>query len=115
MRNNQPVTQREYVVRPDSAIISHTDLKSLITYVNDDFLEASGYSREESLGQPHNLLRHPDMPTEAFRDIWATIQSGRPWQGLVKKPLQGRRLLLGQGHHFALAGWQWLYVGSGQA
>jgi len=84
MRNNQPVTQREYVVRADSAIISHTDLKSLITYVNDDFLEASGYSREESLGQPHNLLRHPDMPTEAFRDIWATIQSGRPWQGLVK-------------------------------
>jgi aerotaxis receptor len=84
MRNNQPVTQSEFAVRSGSAIISHTDLKGLITFVNDDFIEASGFSREEVLGQPHNIVRHPDMPEAAFRDAWATIQAGRPWQGIVK-------------------------------
>ena len=84
MRINQPVTGREKVLRDDIAIISHTDRKGTIEFCNDDFLEASGYSREELIGQPHNILRHPDMPQEAFRDLWHTIQSGRPWMGMVK-------------------------------
>ncbi|MEJ5210695.1 MAG: PAS domain-containing methyl-accepting chemotaxis protein, partial [Burkholderiales bacterium] len=84
MRNNQPVTQREYPVRPDCSIVSHTDLKGLITYVNDDFVEYSGFTREELIGQPHNIIRHPDMPQEAFRDLWATLKSGRAWSGMVK-------------------------------
>ncbi|MEW6677678.1 MAG: PAS domain-containing methyl-accepting chemotaxis protein [Pseudomonadota bacterium] len=84
MRNNQPVTPVEFVVRSGSAIISHTDRKGIITFANDDFVEASGFSLEEVLGQPHNIVRHPDMPAEAFRDAWATIEAGRPWQGLVK-------------------------------
>ncbi|MCX7898274.1 MAG: methyl-accepting chemotaxis protein [Rhodocyclaceae bacterium] len=84
MRNNQPVTQREYPLRPDMAIISHTDLKGRIVFFNDDFLDASGYDEQELMGQPHNILRHPDMPSEAFRDLWATIKAGKPWCGLVK-------------------------------
>ena len=84
MRNNQPVTRAEFVIRPGSAIISHTDLSGRITFVNDDFVEASGFIADEVVGQPHNLVRHPDMPPEAFRDAWSTIKAGRPWQGMVK-------------------------------
>src|SRR5262245_26583179 len=84
MRNNQPVSQREYTFPPADTLVSVTDLKGRITYCNGAFIEVSGYARDELLGQPHNLVRHPDMPEEAFRDLWATIQAGFPWTGLVK-------------------------------
>ena len=84
MRNNLPVTGTERPLRDDIAIISHTDSRGMIEFCNDDFLEASGFTREELIGQPHNILRHPDMPAEAFRDLWATVQGGRPWMGIVK-------------------------------
>ncbi|MBU1365023.1 MAG: methyl-accepting chemotaxis protein [Gammaproteobacteria bacterium] len=84
MKNNQPVFDREYVIRPECSIISRTDEKGLITYVNDDFVEASGFCREELIGQPHSIVRHPDMPSEAFRDMWATLERGKPWGGVVK-------------------------------
>jgi len=84
MRLNMPVTQREYPLRDGIAIISKTDAKGRITHVNQDFVESCGYSEAELLGQPHNVLRHPDMPAEAFRDLWETVQAGRPWSGLVK-------------------------------
>jgi aerotaxis receptor len=64
--------------------VSTTDLQGRILYCNPAFVEVSGYTRQELLGQPHNLIRHPDMPAEAFRDLWATIQSGQPWSALVK-------------------------------
>jgi len=84
MRNNQPVTGAERQYPADIAIISHTDEKGLITFVNDDFVEVSGFTQEELIGQPQNIVRHPDMPPEAFRDLWETIKAGRPWAGLVK-------------------------------
>ena len=84
MRLNLPVTQNEYPVRDDVVIVSHTDRKGRITFVNDDFCEYAGMTREELLGQPHNVIRHPDMPPEAFRDLWATIKAGDVWQGIVK-------------------------------
>ncbi len=84
MRNNQPVTGVERQYANDIAIISHTDDKGRITFVNDDFVEVSGFTQEELIGQPHNILRHPDMPAEAFRDLWDTVKSGRPWAGVVK-------------------------------
>ena len=84
MRNNQPVTQREYALAPGSAIISRTDSKGRIVACNDEFVEASGFTRDELIGQPHNLIRHPDMPPEAFRDMWATLKAGCPWTGMVK-------------------------------
>jgi PAS domain S-box-containing protein len=84
MRNNGPVTQQEYLLRDGMAIISKTDRKGRITHVNSDFVEASGFEEAELIGQAHNILRHPDMPGEAFRDLWNTVKSGRPWSGLVK-------------------------------
>ncbi|RUP30453.1 MAG: PAS domain-containing methyl-accepting chemotaxis protein [Curvibacter sp.] len=84
MRINEPVTQREHQYPPRMTPVSVTDTKGRITYCNQDFIELSGYTKEELLGQPHNLVRHPDMPAEAFRDMWATIQQGQPWTGLVK-------------------------------
>ncbi|MFT3858504.1 MAG: methyl-accepting chemotaxis protein [Aquabacterium sp.] len=84
MRSNLPVTQQEYVLKDGMTIVSRTDLKGRITYINDDFIEASGFTQAELIGQPHNLVRHPDMPEEAFADLWKTLQAGRPWTGLVK-------------------------------
>ncbi len=67
-----------------SSIVSKTDPKGVITYVNDKFCEISGYTKEELLGKPHNIVRHPDMPKSAFKDMWDTIKSKRIWSGIVK-------------------------------
>ena len=84
MRKNLPVSQREFPFPDGVTLVSVTDLKGRITYCNNAFVDVSGYARDELMGQPHNLVRHPDMPEEAFRDLWATIQAGLPWTGLVK-------------------------------
>jgi aerotaxis receptor len=84
MRDNQPVTQREYELPDGATLMSTTDAQSHITYANAVFIEASGFSHPEVMGQPHNLVRHPDMPKEAFADMWATLKGGEPWTALVK-------------------------------
>ncbi|MBI4984691.1 MAG: Cache 3/Cache 2 fusion domain-containing protein, partial [Rhodocyclales bacterium] len=84
MRTNLPVTQNEIPLRDDTLIVSKTDLKGRITYVNKGFLEISGYTEEELIGEPHNVVRHPDMPPEAFEDLWRVLKEGRPWVGYVK-------------------------------
>ncbi|MBV8619701.1 MAG: PAS domain-containing protein [Curvibacter sp.] len=85
MRQNTPITDREFLFPADcETLISVTDLKGRITFCNEAFIQVSGFSAGELLGQPHNIVRHPDMPEEAFRDLWDTIQSGLPWVGLVK-------------------------------
>ena len=84
MRMNVPVTSSEYEFPEEQTLVSVTDLKGRITYCNPAFVEVSGYSSAELMGQPHNMVRHPDMPEEAFRDMWATIQNKMPWTGLVK-------------------------------
>ena len=84
MRTNHPITGREHRFGSEDCLVSVTDPKGRITYCNGAFVEVSGFTRNELLGQPHNLVRHPDMPEEAFRDMWATLQSGMPWTGIVK-------------------------------
>ena len=84
MRMNLPVTQREYVLEDDEPLVSRTDRRGVIVYANAAFVRASGYAEAELLGQPHNIVRHPDMPPEAFADLWRTLQAGRPWVGMVK-------------------------------
>ncbi|HJV25003.1 MAG TPA: methyl-accepting chemotaxis protein [Aromatoleum sp.] len=84
MRVNMPVTNVERHLAEGEYIVSKTDLKGRITYVNRPFLEISGFSEEEVLGKAHNVIRHPDMPPEAFADLWKTLQAGRPWRGMVK-------------------------------
>ncbi|MYN46373.1 PAS domain S-box protein [Pseudoduganella sp. FT93W] len=84
MRVNHPVTQHEYVMEDGKTIVSSTDLRGNINYANQYFIQVSGYTEQELIGAPQNILRHPDMPPEAFADMWQTIQSGTPWTGVVK-------------------------------
>ncbi len=84
MRRNLPVTGREFPLAEDDLIISRTDLKGFITWANDDFVRISGFEPGELMGQPHNVLRHPDMPPAAFKDLWDTVKVGRGWTGIVK-------------------------------
>ncbi len=84
MRNNQPVTGIEALMRDGESIVSKTNLKGIIAFCNPYFVEISGYSEQELLGAPHNILRHPDMPAAAFADLWASIKAGKQWTGMVK-------------------------------
>jgi methyl-accepting chemotaxis protein len=84
MRVNMPVTQKEIELSETLSIVSKTDLKGKITYVNRDFMDASGFTEAELIGQEHSIVRHPDMPAEAFEDLWKTVESGKPWNGMVK-------------------------------
>ena len=84
MRNNQPVSQQEYQYPDDATLMSTTNASSQITYANDAFIDVSGFASEDIIGQPHNIVRHPDMPPQAFKDMWSTLQQGFPWTALVK-------------------------------
>ncbi|MCL5061026.1 MAG: methyl-accepting chemotaxis protein [Candidatus Thermoplasmatota archaeon] len=84
MRTNLPVTNIEYELPEDVSLVSRTDLKGRIVYANAAFVEASGYPEAELLGSAHNIVRHPDMPVEAFADLWSTLGEGLPWTGIVK-------------------------------
>ncbi len=74
----------ETVVPEDELIISRTDLRGIITYVNETFAAISGYTSEELIGKPHNVIRHPDMPSEVFKGLWQTLHAGKKWGGYVK-------------------------------
>ncbi|MEG1768286.1 MAG: PAS domain-containing protein, partial [Comamonas sp.] len=84
MRVNLPVTQNNHDFSDGELLVSTTNTKGEITHCNAAFVRVSGYSYEELMGQPHNLVRHPDMPAAAFKDMWRTIAHGYPWTGLVK-------------------------------
>ena len=84
MKTNLPVTQREIDYPESKVFVTKTDTKGIITYANDAFAEIAGFSREELLGNNHNLVRHPDMPEWAFQSLWDTVKSGHPWRGIVK-------------------------------
>jgi PAS domain S-box-containing protein len=81
---NVHVTQKEVSFPSNTVLISRTDTKGVITYVNDTFVEISGYGREELIGKSHNVVRHPDMPPQAFKWLWDTLKERRPWRGTVK-------------------------------
>ena len=84
VRTNLPVTGTEYELRESETIVSMTDLQGNITYANPYFVQVSGYTLDELIGAPQNILRHPDMPAEAFADLWATVKRGQAWSALVK-------------------------------
>lgn len=84
MRQNLPVIDEEIFFLPGASLVSKTDLYGNITYANDAFVSISGYSREELIGKPHNLVRHPDMPVQVFSHLWLTLKQGNPWKGVVK-------------------------------
>ena len=84
MKKNLPITDNEVSFDASVAITSTTDLKGALTYVNQDFLDISGFTAEELIGKNHNIVRHPEMPAAAFEDLWATVKAGKTWMGLVK-------------------------------
>lgn len=84
MKLNHPVTDREILMKPGTILVTRTNLKGIITYANEAFIEISGFSKDELLGSNHNMVRHPDMPPAAFEDMWTTIKTGRPWTAPVK-------------------------------
>ena len=84
MRKNLPVTNVETQLPENEFIYSRTDLKGVITEVNEAFCKVSGFTRDEMVGQSHNMVRHPDMPIAAFQDLWDDLKAGRPWRGVVK-------------------------------
>ena len=84
MRNNLPVTTVEYPITDETLIVSRTDTKGRLIFFNDQFVEAAGFTPAELMGQPHNIIRHPEMPPEAFENLWDTLKAGKPWVGAVK-------------------------------
>ncbi len=84
MRQNLPVTDVETMLPENAFIYSRTDLKGVIVEANEAFASVSAFERQEMVGQSHNIVRHPDMPVEAFADLWRELKSGRPWRGIVK-------------------------------
>ena len=75
---------REIKLDKNTMIVSETDTKGVILYANSDFCKIAGYTKEQLIGQPHNLVRDPDMPRSVFKILWETIQSGKVWNGIVK-------------------------------
>ncbi len=84
MKNNLPVTDIENDYPASEKLVSETDLKGIVTSANASFCEVAGYTESELVGNNHNMVRHPDMPVEAFEDLWRTVKSGAQWTGLVK-------------------------------
>ena len=75
---------KEVKLNKSTMIVSETNKKGLITYVNEDFCKIAGFSKNELIGQPHNMVRHHDMPKLAFKDLWSTVRAGKTWKGIVK-------------------------------
>lgn len=84
MRLNHPITNDETEVLEDQYLISKTDLKGRITFCNPTFTQISGFTHEELMGKPHNIVRHPDMPPAIFKEMWETLEARKPWVGVVK-------------------------------
>lgn len=75
---------KEILLSKDTMIVSETNSRGKIVYANEDFCKIAGFDKEELIGKPHNIVRHPDMPKEAFKDLWQTIEAGKTWKGIVK-------------------------------
>ena len=84
MRVNEPITNNEIEFPESELLVSRTDPAGKIVFCNSAFVKISGYTEDELIGKPHNIVRHPHMPSEAFADLWQTVKSGRPWEGVVK-------------------------------
>jgi len=75
---------QEEVLDEYAFLVSETDLKGIIKFANEDFCNVAGYQLDELIGQPHSIVRHPDMPKVAFKELWKTVQQDKIWTGYVK-------------------------------
>jgi len=97
MKINMPITNVEYVLTDTDSIVTKTDLNGKITYASDDFIRISGFTKEELIGASHNIVRHPDMPTEVFQDLWRSMKKGYPRSALIKDRCKNGDFFLGVG------------------
>ncbi len=81
VQNTSALLDQEIDFADDEQLVSTTDMRGIITYANDHFCRVAGYSREELIGRPHNMVRHPDMPKAAFADLWQHLKAGQAWRG----------------------------------
>ena len=84
MRKNRIVINEEVIFGEDEELVSVTDKRGVIQYANPEFCRVSGFTQEELVGKNHNIVRHPDMPKQAFADMWSKLQSGRSWRGAAE-------------------------------
>ncbi len=84
MKINMPVSDKEHKLKADDVLITTTNKKGIITYCNESFIRISGFHAHELINQNHNIVRHPDMPVEAFQNLWDTVKKGETWSGTVK-------------------------------
>ncbi|WP_321467851.1 PAS domain-containing protein [Halarcobacter sp.] len=75
---------KEILLDKKTMIVSETNKKGIIIYANEDFCKISGYTKDELIGNPHNMVRHKDMPKKAFKDLWNTVEKNMTWNGIVK-------------------------------
>jgi len=80
---------REYVLTQEDFLVSQTDDKGIITFANEDFCKIAGYKVDDLIGKAHNIVRHPDMPKAAFKDLWDTVKQNKVWTGYVKNSIKG--------------------------
>jgi len=80
---------KELLLKNDDFLVSQTDEKGIILFANDDFCKIAGYTIEELVGKPHNIVRHKDMPKAAFNDLWSTVKANKVWTGYVKNAIKG--------------------------
>lgn len=95
MKINIPVSNMEYALAEHDSVVSKTELRGIITDINEDFLRMSGFTGQELIGASHNTVRRPDMPPEAFEAMWQVAQSGPPVDRAGQEPQQKRRFSLG--------------------
>jgi len=81
---SRPVPNTNEIVYDGTTMITETNVKGTITYVNRKFIQMSGYAKEELIGQSHNIMRHPDMPKAVFKEMWESLKSAEPWKGYIK-------------------------------
>lgn len=91
MKRNVPNVASEIPIPPEEILVSRTDTKGRITYINSAFAEISGYSPAELIGSSHNIVRHPEVPPAVFQDMWDTLKRGEPWRGIVKNRAKSGR------------------------
>mgnify|MGYP003148177393 FL=1 len=84
MKKNLPITNIEKLFSPHANILSTTNLKGQITYINKDFIDISGFTEDELIGNNHHIVRHPDMPSPVFKMFWSDLQKENSWMGIVK-------------------------------
>jgi len=91
MQGRQQLIDQEVEVPDNQQLVSTTDLRGVITYANPVFCQVAGFSEQELVGHNHNIVRHPDMPKQAFADLWSKLKQGRSWRGMVKNRTQDGR------------------------